>query len=182
MTMAAKTAKKTMTDAHNRIVHFHNERDQAAAARRPKKFVLYHYTTADGLKGIVENDELWATSAYYLNDSTEIMYGYQLIDEALEVWRKKANPREDSMAGGLVYIRHQSTWSWTSERAAITWLGWCAKVLPHTETSPGEAAWYRPILMVMFFSSFAMLLVGNRHWCVRQISLDKLALSVDHGF
>ena len=24
--------------------------------------MLYHYTTADGLKGIVENDELWATS------------------------------------------------------------------------------------------------------------------------
>jgi hypothetical protein len=103
MTMAAADAKKVMTDAHNRIVQFHNDRDQAAAARRPKNFVLYHYTTADGLKGIVENDELWATSAYYLNDSTEIMYGYQLIDEALDVWQKKANPPEDSIAGGLVY-------------------------------------------------------------------------------
>jgi hypothetical protein len=103
MTMAAADAKKVMTDAHNRIVQFHNDRDQAAAARRPKSFVLYHYTTADGLKGIVENDELWATSAYYLNDSTEIMYGYQLIDEALEAWRKKVNPPENSMAGGLVY-------------------------------------------------------------------------------
>ena len=49
--MAAETAKKIMTDVHNRIVHFRNERDQAAAARRPKNFVLYHYTTADGLKG-----------------------------------------------------------------------------------------------------------------------------------
>jgi hypothetical protein len=101
--MAAADTKKVMTDAHNRIFHFHNERDQAAAARRPKSFVLYHYTTADGLKGIVENDELWATSAYYLNDSTEIMYGYQLIDEALDVWKKKANPPEDSIAGGLLY-------------------------------------------------------------------------------
>ena len=77
MTMAAATAQKVMTDAHNRIVRFHNEREQAAVARRPKNFVLYHYTTADGLKGIVQNDELWATSAYYLDDSTEIMYGYQ---------------------------------------------------------------------------------------------------------
>jgi len=101
--MAAADAKKAMTDAHNRIVQFHNDRDQAAAARRPKNFVLYHYTTADGLKGIIENDELWATSAYYLNDPTEIMYGYQLIDEALEAWRKKANPPENCMAGGLVY-------------------------------------------------------------------------------
>jgi hypothetical protein len=101
--MAAVDAKTIMTDAHNRIVQFHNDRDQQAASRRPKNFVLYHYTTADGLKGIVENDELWATSAYYLNDSTEIMYGYQLIDEALEAWRKRVNPPELSMAGGLVY-------------------------------------------------------------------------------
>ena len=101
--MAAVDAKKIMTDAHNRIVQFHNDRDQQAASRRPKNFVLYHYTTVDGLKGIVENDELWATSAYYLNDSTEIMYGYQLIDEALEAWRKRVNPPELSMAGGLVY-------------------------------------------------------------------------------
>jgi hypothetical protein len=99
MTMAAADARKVMTDAHNRIVQFHNDRDQGAAARRPKNFVLYHYTTADGLKGIVENDELWATSAYYLNDSTEIMYGYQLIDEALEAWQKKVNPPENSMYG-----------------------------------------------------------------------------------
>lgn len=63
MTTAAATAQKVMTDAHNRIVRFHNERERAAAARRPKHFVLCHYTTADGLKGIVENDELWATSA-----------------------------------------------------------------------------------------------------------------------
>ena len=96
--MAADGAKKIMTDAQNRIVKFHNDRDQATAARRPKSFVLYHYTTADGLKGIVENHELWATSAYYLNDLTEIMYGYQLIDEAVEAWRKKVNPPELSMA------------------------------------------------------------------------------------
>ena len=103
MAMAADTAEKVMTDAHNWILRFQSERDQAAAARRPKNFVLYHYTTTDGLKGIIENDELWATSAYYLNDSTEIMYGYRLIDEALRKWRERANPAEDSISGGLVY-------------------------------------------------------------------------------
>ena len=34
MTMAADTAEKVMTDAHNRILRFHNERDQAATTRR----------------------------------------------------------------------------------------------------------------------------------------------------
>jgi hypothetical protein len=118
--MAAATAQKVMTDAYNRILRFHNEREQAAAARRPKNFVLYHYTTADGLKGIVENDELWATSAYYLNDSTEVMYGYQLIDEALEVWRKKVNPPEGSMAGGLVYFLQRQFGHDYLERNIIT--------------------------------------------------------------
>jgi hypothetical protein len=103
MTIAAEDAKKIMTEARNRIVQFHNDREQKAAARQPKNFVLYHYTTADGLKGIIQNDELWATSAYYLNDSTEILYGYELIDEALAAWKKRVNPPELSMAGGLVY-------------------------------------------------------------------------------
>lgn len=49
--MAADTAEKVMTDAHNRILRFHNERDQAATTRRPKNFVLYHYTTTRWLKG-----------------------------------------------------------------------------------------------------------------------------------
>ncbi len=32
---------------------------------------LYHYTTAAGLKGIVESQQLWATSISYLNDAEE---------------------------------------------------------------------------------------------------------------
>jgi len=34
MTMAADTAENVMTDAHKRILRFHNERDQAATTRR----------------------------------------------------------------------------------------------------------------------------------------------------
>ncbi|MFO1205708.1 MAG: hypothetical protein U1E63_08295 [Burkholderiales bacterium] len=32
---------------------------------------LYHYTTAEGLKGIVESQQLWATNIAYLNDAEE---------------------------------------------------------------------------------------------------------------
>ena len=35
---------------------------------------LYHYTTAIGLKGIIEKQTLWATHCEYLNDSMEIKY------------------------------------------------------------------------------------------------------------
>lgn len=36
---------------------------------------FHHYTTDDGFKGIIESQELWATSIYYLNDYTEFYHG-----------------------------------------------------------------------------------------------------------
>ncbi|HMC13498.1 MAG TPA: hypothetical protein VKG67_04050, partial [Gallionellaceae bacterium] len=33
---------------------------------------LYHYTTAAGLQGIVESQQLWATNIAYLNDAEEL--------------------------------------------------------------------------------------------------------------
>src|SRR5262245_19332889 len=44
---------------------------------------LAHYTTPNGLHGIIENGHLWASAAYYLNDSSEIDYGCQLFRELL---------------------------------------------------------------------------------------------------
>lgn len=44
---------------------------------------LAHYTTADGLRGIIQNGNLWASGAYYLNDSSELDYGRQLFCEIL---------------------------------------------------------------------------------------------------
>lgn len=45
--------------------------------------VLWHYTTAAGLMGIVETDRLWATDTRFLNDSQEISYGMQLARRTL---------------------------------------------------------------------------------------------------
>jgi hypothetical protein len=118
--MSADEAKRITTDARNRILRFQSDREQQAAARRPENFVLYHYTTADGLKGIVEGRALWATSAYYLNDSTEITYGYQVIYDAVEAWREKFNPPERSMAGGLVHVLKQQFGHDYLERNIIT--------------------------------------------------------------
>ena len=36
---------------------------------------LYHYTDAGGLKGIVEDEELWFTSIFHLNDPSEHKFG-----------------------------------------------------------------------------------------------------------
>lgn len=94
-------AAQVIIAAHNRILSYHNAREQAATKQSPNGGVLYHYTTAEGLKGIVENEELWATSAYYLNDSAEILYGYRLLDRALEEWLKQAAPPANSLSRGL---------------------------------------------------------------------------------
>ena len=40
---------------------------------------LFHYTSAGGLKGILESRCIWATDAAFLNDASEIIYaGRQL--------------------------------------------------------------------------------------------------------
>src|ERR1019366_4723226 len=67
----------------------------------PPDKVLFHYTSAEGLKGIIENNQLWATSAYYLNDSAEMFYGYNVLREVLDQWLSKNTRAEDSITLGL---------------------------------------------------------------------------------
>ena len=45
--------------------------------------LLYHYTTQEGLIGIVTSKTVWATSAAYLNDATEFSYGTEIVYEIL---------------------------------------------------------------------------------------------------
>ena len=45
---------------------------------------LFHYTTAEGLIGIVESGKLWASSASFLNDSSEPSYAMDTIKRAFE--------------------------------------------------------------------------------------------------
>src|SRR6266568_9698688 len=45
--------------------------------------LLYHYTSAAGLVGIVKSGILWASNFFNLTDSTEIHYGRQLVQEII---------------------------------------------------------------------------------------------------
>jgi hypothetical protein len=101
-------AAQVINEAHNRILLYNHERDFVANLQKPSGGVLFHYTTAEGLKGIIENDEIWATSAYYLNDSAEILYGYRVLHQALESWLKQRSHPVDSIASGLAesFIRY----------------------------------------------------------------------------
>ncbi|WP_163934245.1 DUF2971 domain-containing protein [Paraferrimonas sp. SM1919] len=44
---------------------------------------LYHYTSAEGLKGIINSESLWATDCRFLNDSTEFHDGLSFTIEEL---------------------------------------------------------------------------------------------------
>ena len=82
------------------MLKYNHERGFEANQQKPDSGLLYHYTTAEGLKGIIENDEIWATSAYYLNDSAEILYGYLVLHRALERWIKERDLPDGSTARG----------------------------------------------------------------------------------
>jgi hypothetical protein len=45
---------------------------------------VFHYTTVEGLVGIVESDDLWLTDYEFLNDATEVRYGLNLLASVLQ--------------------------------------------------------------------------------------------------
>ena len=53
------------------------------APKRKAPDVVYHYTTAAGLQGIIDSASLWATDLAYLNDSTEMRYGLEIFQTEL---------------------------------------------------------------------------------------------------
>ncbi len=46
--------------------------------------ILYHYTSPEGLKSIVETNKIWFSEIHYLNDKSEIIYTYNLLSKILE--------------------------------------------------------------------------------------------------
>jgi hypothetical protein len=54
---------------------------------------LYHYTDGAGLKGIIENKEIWFTSHLHLNDPGEIRFGVKVAAKLLEEIGSGSDPR-----------------------------------------------------------------------------------------
>ena len=54
-------------------------------ARPPK--VLYHYTSAAGLHGILDSRKMWATHVRFLNDPSELDYSIRLLRGVLAQYR-----------------------------------------------------------------------------------------------
>jgi hypothetical protein len=59
-------------------------------AQRPT--VLYHYTNAAGLVGMLQSQRLWATNSRFMNDPTEVEYAANMIREALNAEKDHRDP------------------------------------------------------------------------------------------
>ena len=79
-----------------RIKELDKQRDEFDRSQ-PAPKELYHYTTASGLQGILESNTLWATNAYYVNDSSEVEYGGTVLSEVLKEWEKKTEKTYDRL-------------------------------------------------------------------------------------
>jgi len=59
--------------------------------------ILYHYTTPSGLKGMLENHELWSSNLAYVNDAKELKLGisiFTIVAEKLRYEYKTENWEE----------------------------------------------------------------------------------------
>lgn len=52
--------------------------------KEPTDNYIYHYTSLEGLKSIMQNANLWFSDIDYLNDESEVKYGYKLVTDYLE--------------------------------------------------------------------------------------------------
>lgn len=68
---------------------FWNEarRHNLVPEKHPDK--VYHYTSIDGLIGIVKSRSVWLTEFGYLNDRQELTYGFSLLGDTIEKIRKQ---------------------------------------------------------------------------------------------
>jgi hypothetical protein len=83
-----KTIRNNLTDGYGRINEIINGKETIDKLTKNKikepEINMYHYTSIDALKSILENETIRLTNAKYLNDSAEIMYTLDLILDVSE--------------------------------------------------------------------------------------------------
>ena len=67
--------------------------------------LLWHYTNATGLKGILEQRQLWLTHYAFLNDSNEITEAHEVISACLNEWLDEHQQLIESEATAMQMLR-----------------------------------------------------------------------------
>lgn len=69
---------------------------------------VWHYTNAEGLRSIVTNGVLWATSHRFMNDSQEPRHATLILNKAAEDARKKLTPTQIARFDKLMQYAERS--------------------------------------------------------------------------
>ena len=65
---------------------------------------LYHYTSHEGLFGIVNDKEIWATDTDYLNDSKELYLAFDIARDKLNIHKKSVNQEEQKLFNNMLLM------------------------------------------------------------------------------
>lgn len=71
---------------------------------------LFHYTSAEGLYGILSSGQLWSTSQFATNDKSEMSYGYGILSKILESRDESMDSREPEM-GEMYQVFEDQFWT-----------------------------------------------------------------------
>lgn len=88
--------------------------------------LVYHYTDATGLLGIVKDKVIWASDVWFMNDAHEALYGLDVVERVLEsldlpAGSSRAGVRRRAL-GWLRSIREQEDF-WRSYIACLSFHG-----------------------------------------------------------
>ena len=72
-----------LDEAKDRLLAKMKAAPSASKAISSRPETLYHYTSAEGLLGIVSSNVLRASSALYMNDASELEYARDLIQKII---------------------------------------------------------------------------------------------------
>ena len=67
--------------------------------------IVYHYTDARGIVGIVQSNSLWASNAVFLNDASELIYLQNVVPAVIEELRTRYTDRH-----ALSFITSFESW------------------------------------------------------------------------
>jgi hypothetical protein len=89
--------------------------------------VLWHYTDARGLMGILEHEELWATQTNFLNDSTELAHGIGLSTKVVAGY-SASHVKEVTVRflGGLVDPKQAALTGWLDRNLDVYVVCFCS--------------------------------------------------------
>jgi hypothetical protein len=69
--------------------------------------ILYHYTTQEGLLGILKEKVLWATNVHFLNDQSEFIYATDMLLRQVEPEYERYKLKLNALRKALVPINEQ---------------------------------------------------------------------------